>query len=84
VQWATRISNDGTFVHSAPWSVAQQGHANVSHGCVNLAPANAQWFYNFSQPGDVVEVTNSKVPYTPRDGDIYDWTVAWPQWNKLG
>jgi len=84
VQWATRISNDGTFVHSAPWSVAQQGHANVSHGCVNLAPANAQWFYNFSQPGDVVEVTNSKVPYTPRDGDIYDWTVAWPQWNALG
>jgi lipoprotein-anchoring transpeptidase ErfK/SrfK len=83
VQWATRISNNGEFVHSAPWSVAQQGLANVSHGCVNLAPANAQWFFNFSKPGDVVEVTGSRVPYTPRDGDIYDWTVAWPQWTPL-
>jgi lipoprotein-anchoring transpeptidase ErfK/SrfK len=83
VQWATRISNNGEFVHSAPWSVAQQGSANVSHGCVNLAPANAQWFFNFSKPGDVVEVTGSRVPYTPRDGDIYDWTVAWPQWTAL-
>ena len=41
VQFATRISNGGEFVHSAPWSVAQQGRENVSHGCVNLSPANA-------------------------------------------
>ncbi len=84
VQWATRISNSGEFVHSAPWSVAQQGSANVSHGCVNLAPANAQWFFGFSRPGDVVEVTGSRVPFTARDGDIYDWTVPWAQWSPLG
>ena len=41
VQFATRISNSGEFVHSAPWSVAQQGKQNVSHGCVNLSPADA-------------------------------------------
>lgn len=83
VQWATRISNNGEFVHSAPWSVGQQGYANVSHGCVNLAPARAKWFYDFSQPGDVVEVTGSRVPLTPKDGDIYDWTVPWSQWHPL-
>lgn len=30
------------FVHAAPWSVAQQGSSNVSHGCINLSPDNAQ------------------------------------------
>jgi lipoprotein-anchoring transpeptidase ErfK/SrfK len=84
VMWAVRISNNGEFAHSAPWSVAQQGVANVSHGCANLAPANAQWFFNFSQPGDVVDVTGSPVPLTQRDGDIWDWTVPWSQWHKLG
>jgi lipoprotein-anchoring transpeptidase ErfK/SrfK len=83
VRWATRISNNGEFVHSAPWSVGQQGYANVSHGCVNLAPERAKWFFDFSQPGDVVEVTGSAVPLTPRDGDIYDWAVPWSQWNPL-
>jgi lipoprotein-anchoring transpeptidase ErfK/SrfK len=83
VQWAVRISNNGEFAHSAPWSVAQQGSANVSHGCANLAPANAQWFYNFSRPGDVVEVTGSPVPLTQHDGDIWDWTVPWHNWHPL-
>lgn len=44
VQWAARISNSGEFVHAAPWSVAQQGSSNVSHGCINLSPDNAKWF----------------------------------------
>ena len=80
VEWATRISNNGEFVHSAPWSVAQQGHSNVSHGCVNASPANAQWFFNYSQVGDVVNVVGTPVKLGPKDGDIYDWTVPWSAW----
>nr|MCH9733478.1 L,D-transpeptidase [Actinomycetes bacterium] len=45
VQDAVRINNAGIFVHGAPWSVADQGKRNVSHGCPNLSPADAQWFY---------------------------------------
>ena len=82
VKFATRISNSGEFVHSAPWSVAQQGKENVSHGCVNLAPANAQWFYGISQPGDVVQVTGTPVPLTGKDTDIPDWTIPWSQWGE--
>ncbi len=82
VKFATRISNGGEFVHSAPWSVAQQGKENVSHGCVNLAPANAQWFYGLSQPGDVVQVTGTPVPLTGKDTDIPDWTIPWSQWGE--
>jgi lipoprotein-anchoring transpeptidase ErfK/SrfK len=82
VKFATRISNGGEFVHSAPWSVAQQGSENVSHGCVNLSPANAQWFYGISQPGDVVQVTGTPVPLTGKDTDIPDWTIPWSQWGE--
>lgn len=81
VQYATRISNNGEFVHAAPWSVGQQGESNVSHGCINLSTDRAEWFYGLSRPGDVVEVTNSIGPTLSRaDGDIYDWAIPWDQW----
>ncbi|KQS66111.1 Ig-like domain-containing protein [Modestobacter sp. Leaf380] len=81
VQFATRISNNGEFVHAAPWSVGQQGSSNVSHGCINLSTDRAQWFFDFSQPGDVVEVVNSAGPtLSSVDGDIYDWAIPWDQW----
>lgn len=82
VEFATRISNSGEFVHSAPWSVAQQGNANVSHGCVNLAPANAAWFFGISQPGDVVSITGTPVPLTPKETDVPDWNIPWSQWGE--
>jgi lipoprotein-anchoring transpeptidase ErfK/SrfK len=82
VEYATRISNSGEFVHSAPWSVAQQGRENVSHGCVNLSPANATWFFGIAQPGDVVKVTGTPVPLTSRDTDIPDWTIPWSEWGE--
>ncbi|MFQ1000706.1 Ig-like domain-containing protein [Modestobacter sp. SSW1-42] len=82
VKYATRISNNGEFVHGAPWSVRQQGSSNVSHGCINLSDERARWFYEFSQPGDVVEVVDSiGGTLGPADGDIYDWAVPWDQWQ---
>jgi lipoprotein-anchoring transpeptidase ErfK/SrfK len=82
VEYAVRISNNGEFVHAAPWSVGQQGSSNVSHGCVNLSTDRAAWFFDFSQPGDVVEVVNSIGPTLSRvDGDIYDWAIPWSDWT---
>jgi lipoprotein-anchoring transpeptidase ErfK/SrfK len=75
-----RISNDGEFVHSAPWSVGQQGNSNVSHGCVNLSPANAQWFYDHFGLGDVVEITHSGGPPLPVWDTYGDWTLPWNAW----
>jgi lipoprotein-anchoring transpeptidase ErfK/SrfK len=81
VEYAVRISNNGEFVHAAPWSVGQQGHSNVSHGCINLSTANASWFFGFAQPGDPVEVRNSVGPTLgAADGDIHDWAIPWDQW----
>ena len=80
VQWATRISNSGEFVHAAPWSVAQQGISNVSHGCINLSPDNAKWFFDHVKKGDVVINTNTGGPdLKPYDG-FGDWQVPWGQW----
>jgi lipoprotein-anchoring transpeptidase ErfK/SrfK len=76
-----RISNDGEFVHSAPWSVGQQGNSNVSHGCVNLAPADAQWFFDHFNVGDVVEITNSGGPALPVYDTYGDWELNWKDWQ---
>ncbi len=78
--WNVRISNSGEFVHGAPWSVDSQGRANVSHGCVNLAPADAEWFFNFSRPGDAVVVTGSTRPPSTTDAGTADWNTPWDQW----
>jgi lipoprotein-anchoring transpeptidase ErfK/SrfK len=80
VHWNVRISNTGEFVHAAPWSVGSQGSANVSHGCVNLSVANATWFYNFSQRGDIVQVVGS--PKKPNDWalGVVDWNITWSKW----
>jgi lipoprotein-anchoring transpeptidase ErfK/SrfK len=74
VQDAVRIDNSGAFVHSAPWSVADQGKRNVSHGCINLSPENAQWFYDNFGSGDPVVIKNSAGLYNQPDGGS-DWQI---------
>jgi lipoprotein-anchoring transpeptidase ErfK/SrfK len=81
VEYATRISNTGEFVHAAPWSVGSQGSANVSHGCVNLSTGNAAWFYQFSRRGDIVKVVGS--PRKPGDTEgLVEWNQSWASWKK--
>ncbi|OBF29148.1 hypothetical protein A5727_24190 [Mycobacterium sp. ACS4331] len=74
VQDAVRIDNSGIFVHSAPWSVGDQGKRNVSHGCINLSPANAQWFFDNFGSGDPIVIKNSKGLYNQPDG-ASDWQM---------
>jgi lipoprotein-anchoring transpeptidase ErfK/SrfK len=74
VQLAVRIDNSGNFVHSAPWSVADQGKRNVSHGCINISPENAKWFYDNFGSGDPIVIKNSKGLYNQPDG-ASDWQM---------
>lgn len=74
VQDAVRIDNSGVFVHSAPWSVGSQGESNVSHGCINLSPSNAQWFFDNFGSGDAVVIKNSTGIYNQPDG-ASDWQI---------
>jgi len=77
---AVRLSNSGIFAHSAPWSVADQGVRNVSHGCINLPPDDAQWFYDTFSHGDIVTVTGTSTQLAPDDG-YGDWNITWEQWQ---
>jgi lipoprotein-anchoring transpeptidase ErfK/SrfK len=51
-----RVTWGGVYVHSAPWSVGSQGNSNVSHGCINLGPDNAAWYYDTVHIGDPIIV----------------------------
>ena len=56
VEYATRFTNRGLFVHAAPWAVQSLGRENVSHGCISLSPADAEWYFNTVNIGDPVVV----------------------------
>ncbi len=79
IKYATRISTDGIYLHQLDSTVWAQGNTDVSHGCLNLNADNAQWFYDFSRPGDVVEVRNTggEPLQVWQNGD---WSVPWAQW----
>jgi lipoprotein-anchoring transpeptidase ErfK/SrfK len=84
VKLAVRISAGGEFVHSAPWSVWAQGHSDQSHGCINVSPSVAQWFYDTFIHGDVVDVRNTGRMLGDRpspDGPV-DWVISWSDWLK--
>lgn len=51
---AVRVNWGGVYVHGAPWSVGSQGYANVSHGCINLSPDNAAWYFDTVSIGDPI------------------------------
>jgi lipoprotein-anchoring transpeptidase ErfK/SrfK len=80
INYATKISTDGIYLHQLDATVWAQGHTDTSHGCLNLNADNAKWFYDFSVPGDVVEVRNSGGPplKLAQNGD---WTLSWDQWR---
>ncbi|WP_413467087.1 L,D-transpeptidase [Mycolicibacterium sp. 120270] len=81
VEWATQMSYSGIYVHSAPWSVGSQGVSNVSHGCLNVNPANARWFYDNTKRGDIVEVINTVGPALSGIDGLGDWNIPWEQWS---
>ncbi|MBV8789500.1 MAG: L,D-transpeptidase family protein [Mycobacterium sp.] len=81
INYATKISTDGIYLHELDATVWAQGHRDTSHGCLNLNADNAKWFYGFSISGDVVEVRNSGGPplTLAQNGD---WSLSWDQWRK--
>ncbi|MCW2787368.1 MAG: hypothetical protein JWP74_3885 [Marmoricola sp.] len=81
VEFAMRLTYSGEFLHAAPWSVASQGHANVSHGCTGMSTANAGWLYENSMIGDVVEYTGSTRQMTLTNG-LGDWNLPFHQYAQ--
>ena len=76
-----RVTYSGEFVHAAPWSVANQGHANVSHGCTGMSTANADWLYHMTNVGDVVQYTGTDKPMTLTNG-YGDWNESFATYRQ--
>jgi lipoprotein-anchoring transpeptidase ErfK/SrfK len=81
VQWAMRVTYSGEFVHAAPWSVASQGHANVSHGCTGMSTSNADWLYHMTVRGDVVDYVGTDRPMESTNG-YGDWNIPWDEYKQ--
>ncbi|MEP7017175.1 MAG: Ig-like domain-containing protein [Actinomycetota bacterium] len=79
-QWNLRLTWTGEFIHSAPWSVNAQGTENVSHGCTNMAPADAEWMFSNSKMGDLVMFTGSSRAFKPTEG-IGVWVYDFNGWK---
>ena len=81
VEYAMRVTYSGEFVHAAPWSVGSQGNANVSHGCTGMSTANAQWLYENSKVGDVVEYTGTSKQMDLTNG-FGDWNASFQDYRS--
>jgi lipoprotein-anchoring transpeptidase ErfK/SrfK len=81
VPWSVRFTFSGDYLHDAYWSVGEQGFTNVSHGCVNMSPADAEMYYQMAVPGDPVTIIGS-----PRSGTWDNgwtvWFLPWGQWLR--
>jgi lipoprotein-anchoring transpeptidase ErfK/SrfK len=84
VPWSVRVTNSGEFIHDAYWN-GHLGTENLSHGCTNLSPADAEWYYGFAQIGDPVTWTNTGTgTVIPVEDGWGDWNLDWATWSQGG
>lgn len=83
VDWSVRITESGEYVHAAPWN-SNIGRLSTSNGCTNLTTSDAQWFYKFSQIGDVVQYQRTDGSLMPSWDGYGDWNLPWGTWLRGG
>jgi lipoprotein-anchoring transpeptidase ErfK/SrfK len=82
VGWSVRVTQSGEYVHAASWNGRNIGQRSTSNGCTNLNPADAQWFYAFSQVGDVLLYANSGGTTMPSWDGFGDWNLPATEFNN--
>jgi lipoprotein-anchoring transpeptidase ErfK/SrfK len=84
VPWSVRVTYSGEFIHDAYWN-GQLGQQNLSHGCTNLSPTDAEWYYNWSLIGDPVSYAFTGTSAVVPTWDGYgDWNVSWRTYQRGG
>jgi lipoprotein-anchoring transpeptidase ErfK/SrfK len=81
IDFAQRITWSGQFIHAASWSEGQQGHVNVSHGCVNVSEAMGKWLFDRTLMGDPVTVSGTEEKLKNGNGWT-DWNMSWAEYKK--
>jgi lipoprotein-anchoring transpeptidase ErfK/SrfK len=80
-KYALRVTNSGEFLHAAPWSLANLGVRNASHGCVGMSVDNAGWLYENALIGDPVVTTGTSKSLEQGNG-YADWNISYSQYKK--
>lgn len=80
-KYALRVTNSGEFLHAAPWSLANLGVRNASHGCVGMSVDNAGWLYENSLIGDPVVTTGTTRGLEQGNGWA-DWDISFAKYAK--
>lgn len=79
--YGLRITWSGEFLHTADWSVAHHGRANVSHGCVGMNYENSKWVWEIAHVGDPVEtISPNGDPMDIYGNGWGDWNLSWEDW----
>ena len=84
VPWSVRLTNSGEYAHAASWNGGNIGARSTSNGCTNLNVKDAEWFYKFSQLGDVLTYANTGGKPMPSWDGYGDWNVTWSAWVAGG
>lgn len=84
VPWSVRLTNSGEYAHAASWNGGNIGSRSTSNGCTNLNVKDAEWFYKFSQLGDVLTYANTGGQKMPSWDGYGDWNVPWAAWQAGG
>ena len=81
VEFATRLSNSGIFIHQATDSAMPfLGVANLSHGCIGLSAEGAGWVFANMRAGDLVHTVGTpNATIAPTDG-FGDWNIPFEQY----
>lgn len=78
VQYAVRTSNSGEFVHEMAAN-GNIGSANTSNGCTNLGMEDAQWFFDNTLMGDILDTTGTDREFKWDNGWGF-WQKSWDEW----
>ena len=81
VDYAMRISDDGEFIHSAPWN-GSIGYANLSHGCINMTTSEAGYLFSHTDFATPVTVTGSSIQAGTGNYLAGYWNYTWQEWKR--
>ncbi|WP_425863685.1 Ig-like domain-containing protein [Arthrobacter sp. TWP1-1] len=81
VEYATRLTPSGEFIHQATDSAMPYlGQVNLSHGCIGMSAEGASWVFTNMGTGDLVHVVGSpNETIAPTDG-FGDWNIPFAQY----
>ncbi|MFQ4147802.1 Ig-like domain-containing protein [Arthrobacter sp. LAPM80] len=81
VEFATRLTYSGIFIHQAtPSAMPYLGVKNLSHGCIGLSAEGAGWVFGNMGAGDIVHTVGTpNETIAPTDG-FGDWNIPFDQY----